>query len=413
MILPLLVAVAAALPSVPTPINVVAGKAVAMPLAQRPARLFIADPAVADLLARDGTVYVIGRAAGETSYAATDAAGHTIAEGPITVGYDDAAVAAALARALPGAHVEVATIRDALLLSGSVASAAEGDDALRIAERFVPGGDARHIVNRIAVTSPVQVNLQVKVAEVSRDTLKQLGFNWQGLTGFGSAAIGLATGNPVLDAAGGFVTRQSNTDSLFASFRQGRTDLNLLFDALDSRGLVTILAEPNLTALSGSPASFLAGGEYPVPVPQGLGTTAIEFKKYGVSLAFVATVGAGGRITLNVRPEVSQLTPNGGITVGGVSVPALTTRRAETTVELGHGQSFAIAGLLQKTSRNDLRKFPLLGDIPIVGELLRSRRFERGETELVIIVTPWLVQPVAAEAVVLPRGLEPPSGAKP
>jgi pilus assembly protein CpaC len=394
----------------PQTIEVVAGRAVTLPLDRHPARLFIADPGVADLAAgRDGTVYVTGRAAGETSYSAVDAAGRTIAAGPVLVRYDEAGLAKALARAVPAARVDIATAKDSLVLSGTVPSAAEGDDAVRIAARFVAGGDPHLVINRLAVTAPTQVNLQVRVAEVSRDVLKQFGFNWQALGGLGShALIGIATGHPVLASPvqGDFQTRQNNTDSAFASYRDGRTDLNVLIDALDDKGLVTVLAEPNLTALSGSPASFLAGGEYPVPVPQGLGTTAIEYKKYGVSLAFVATVGEGGRITLNVRPEVSQLTTSGGITLQGITVPALTTRRAETTVELGSGQAFAIAGLLERTGRRDLRQFPLLGDIPVIGELFRSRRYERGETELVIIVMPSLVAPVAPETLALPKPLD-------
>jgi len=384
------------------------GKGVTLGYPVAVAKLYIADPAIATATARGNTVWLSGRGAGDTSYAINDAQGHVLDAGTLHIGYDAAALEAVLAAALPGSDVRITTARDILILSGSVASAAEGDDAMRLAARFVPGSDSRRLLNRMAITAPMQINLQVRVAEVSRDIIKALGINWQAVGSIGGAAFGLATGNPVLSAldTSGFATRSNGVDNLFASYRSGSVDLNTLIDALSSKGLVTMLAEPNLTALSGAPASFLAGGEYPIPVPQAQGVTTIEYKRFGVSLAFVATVGAGGRITLNVRPEVSQLTNNGALSFNGATVPALTTRRAETTVELGSGQGFAIAGLLQTTRQDDVRKFPLLGDIPVLGQLFRSRRYERRETELVIIVTPYLVQPVAAAVLAIPKGSE-------
>jgi pilus assembly protein CpaC len=402
MIRILCLATLVAAPAAARDISAVAGKAVIVPLSRAPAQLFIADSAVATASASGATLFITGRAAGDTSWVASDARGGIIDQGGIRVRYDEEALAEALAATLPGSAISVATARDALVLSGSVASAAEGDDAMRLAARFVPGGEARQLINRMAISAPVQINLQVRVAEVSRSVVKALGFNWQALGSFGNASIGLATGNPVF-AGGAVATRANGVDNLFASFRNGDLDLNLLIDALEDEQLVTVLAEPSLTALSGVPASFLAGGEYPIPVPQAQGVTTIEYKRFGVSLAFVATVGAGGRITLNVRPEVSQLTMNGSLQFNGATVPALTTRRAETTVELGSGQGFAIAGLLQKSADNDLRKFPLLGDIPVLGELFRSRRFDRRETELVITVTPYLVRPVASAALAVPE----------
>lgn len=395
------IALLAAAPVLGADITAIAGKTVLLPLGRPPAKLFIADPAIATANASGNTLFVTGRAAGETSWVASDAQGRIIDTGAIRVRYDEAALGAGLAAVLPGSTITVSTTRDVLVLSGNVASAAEGDDAMRLAARFVPGGEPRQLLNRLAIAAPMQINLQVRVAEVSRQVIKALGFNWQALASFGNASIGLATGNPVL-AAGQFITRENGVDNLFASFRNGSLDLNTLIDALEDETLVTVLAEPSLTALSGVPASFLAGGEYPIPVPQGLGVTTIEYKKFGVSLAFVATVGPGGRITLNVRPEVSQLTFSGGLQFNGTIVPALTTRRAETTVELGSGQGFAIAGLLQRSADNDVRKFPLLGDIPVLGALFRSKRFNDRETELVITVTPYLVRPVAHAALAIP-----------
>src|SRR4029077_10113779 len=161
----------------------------------------------------------------------------------------------------------------------------------------------------------------------------------------------------------------------------------------EDHGLISVLAEPNLSALSGEPASFLAGGEFPIPVPQGNNTISIDFKKFGVSLNFVATIAEGNRINLHVSPEVSQLSTTGAIQVGGINVPALTTRRAETTIELSSGQSFAIAGLLQNNITQDLNKFPWLGDVPVLGSLFRSTAFQHDESELGVIVTPYIVRP--------------------
>jgi pilus assembly protein CpaC len=199
---------------------------------------------------------------------------------------------------------------------------------------------------------------------------------------------------------------------VLAGVRTNTADVNVLVDALAQKDLVTVLAEPNLTALSGEPASFLAGGEYPIPVPQGGASNqvTIEYKKYGVSLDFVATILDGGRITLNVRPEVSQLSTAGAITFNGITVPALTTRKAETTVDLASGQSFAIAGLLQNTGAQDVHKFPGLGDVPVLGALFRSKDFQKNESELVIIVTPYLVKPVS-QKLATPLDLLKPDGA--
>lgn len=172
--------------------------------------------------------------------------------------------------------------------------------------------------------------------------------------------------------------------------------------AIRSIGQVTTLATPNLTALSGETASFLAGGEIPIPVAQGLGTTTVEFKQYGVSLAFTPTVLADGRISLRVRPEVSQLSSAGAVQLNGVTIPALTTRRSETTVELGSGQSMVIGGLLQNAHNNSISKTPGLGDVPILGTLFRSNGFQRNETELMIVITPYLVKPVNANEIALP-----------
>jgi pilus assembly protein CpaC len=366
------------------------------------ATVFIADPKVADVQVKSPTlIYVVGKTAGSTSLFAVDSHDQMIANFGLTVGFDEAGLREALKRQAPNSQVEVATANNALVLTGKVASAAEGADILRTAAQFIQGDDkerASRLINRLTVETPNQINLRVRVAEVSHQANEILGFNWQSMAGFGQGLVGLATGRPVLAAPGTHqIVRSAAADSAFASYTHGSTDINVLIDALKQKGLVSILAEPNLTALSGEPASFLAGGEYPIPVPQAGGNSnqiTVQYKKYGVSLDFVATILDGGRITLNVRPEVSQLSDAGAITLNGITIPALTTRRAETTVDLASGQSFAIGGLLQNTVSQDVKKFPLLGDAPILGALFRSKSFQKSESELVIIVTPYLVKAV-------------------
>lgn len=363
------------------------------------ASLFVADATIADVQVRTPTlIYLTGKKAGSTTLYAVDGRNDIILNLGVAVGFDAALLQATLARLLPGRTITASAANDALVLSGTVGSAADADAAVHIAARFVADHDPKSIINRLAIDAPTQINLRVRVVEVSRDVVKELGFNWSAIGAAGNFAFGMATGRPFV---GGSVTppalpaRSGKTDNLFGAFQQGNVDINLLIDALDERGLVTLLAEPNLTALSGMPASFLAGGEYPIPVPQAQDVTTIEYKRFGVSLAFVATIVDGGRINLQVKPEVSQLSTSGAIQLNGITVPALTTRRAETTVDLASGQSFAIAGLLQNNSKDGVRKFPGLGDLPVLGALFRSTRYERNETELVIIVTPYLVRPVS------------------
>ena len=199
------------------------------------------------------------------------------------------------------------------------------------------------------------------------------------------------------------IERLSDTGFAHIIYETSHADINAIIDALESEGLVSLLAEPNLTALSGETASFLAGGEFPVPVVDRLGGASVEFKDYGVSLAFTPTVLTGNRINLKVMPEVSSISSAGATTLNGINIPALTTRRASTSVELGSGQSFAIAGLLLADTDQSVDKFPGLGDLPILGALFRSTRFERRETELVVIVTPYLVRPVSFGALATPN----------
>jgi pilus assembly protein CpaC len=224
--------------------------------------------------------------------------------------------------------------------------------------------------------------------------IRQFGINWDVAVETGSIAFGIATGNPT-NVAGSFLTRQAGVNNSFFRATPGDLDLNALIDSLASDSLITVLAEPNLTALSGETATFLAGGEFPIPVSVDDGEIGIEFKEFGVSLSFTPTILSGGRISMRVRPEVSQLSTNGAITLQNLVIPALSTRRAETTVELASGQSFAIAGMMLDQREQRASQVPGLSDIPILGRLFDSDRFQKNETELVIIVTPYLVRPVS------------------
>lgn len=383
-------------------VAVAIGKGRLLRLDRPAASVFIADPAVADIEVRSPTLlYLFGRAPGETSLFALDRADRPVMALAVEVRFDEAMLMAALNRAIPGGRFELMSANDALVLGGSVETAAEGEDAVRIAARFVPGGDRARIINKLAIATPTQVNLRVRVVEISREVKRALGFNWEAAGTVGDVTFGIATGNPVR-GLGGLLTRNGGTDSMFGAFSGRNVDITGIVDALDREGLVTVLAEPNLTALSGVPASFLAGGEYPIPVPQQGNVTTIEYKRFGVSLTFVATITDGGRIHLQVQPEVSQLSDAGALQFEDASIPSLTVRRVETAVDLASGQSFAIAGLIQRADTLELRKFPGLASVPVIGHLLRSRRFERDETELVVLVTPYLVRPAAPAQLVGP-----------
>jgi pilus assembly protein CpaC len=262
--------------------------------------------------------------------------------------------------------------------------------------------------NLVEVGGIHQVMLEVRVAEMSKSTARQLGINyaWQNGDDFGVSLLGdlanVVKPNDAVLGGGGLGFEFSPAVNALFRFSSGNNTWTGFVDALKEDGLVKIMAEPTLISLSGQPASFLAGGEFPVPVPQGLGTVAIEYKPFGVGLTFTPTVLNEGRIGIEVAPEVSELDFSTAVAFSGFIVPGLSTRRASTVVELGDGQSFAIAGLLKETIRDNIQKFPFLGDIPVIGALFRSKSFQKNETELVILVTPHLVKPVNQEDQPLP-----------
>jgi pilus assembly protein CpaC len=290
-------------------------------------------------------------------------------------------------------------MNDTIALSGTVSSADKLSQAMALARTFAP---KEKVNNLVEVGGGHQVMLEVRVAELAKSTTKRLGINFSYLNGdeFGYSFLGgLST---LVRESGQTYLEFSDRVQALLGFTPGNTNWTVLIDALQTDGLAKVLAKPTLIAMSGQSANFLAGGEYPVPVPQGLGTVAIEYKEFGVALNFTPVVLSNERIHLKVNPEVSELDFSTAIQVQGFVIPGLTARRASTTIELGDGQSFAIAGLLSDNVRDVLHKFPLLGDIPVLGALFRSREFQKSESELVIIVTPRLVKPIDADKTPLP-----------
>jgi len=367
------------------------------------ATVFITDPSIADVQVKSPTlIYVYGKRVGETVLYGVTEEEEVVLNRVLRVNHNLNRLQAALDTFLPGATVRASSLDGALVLEGHVKNPSQSEDARRVAASFV--GDPNTIINRIGVTGPNQVNLRIKIAEISRNVIKQLGINWETVLSQGSNFFfGLGTGRDFLTSGSSEFLRSDSGDSAFLSFVNGDQNLNILIDALDDEGLASILAEPNLTAMSGETARFLAGGEFPVPVSQDEDTITISFKEFGVALAFTPTILGDDRINLRVSPEVSQLSTQGAVQTDGFDIPALTTRRAQTTIELGSGQSFAIAGLLQNNVIEDVRKFPWLGDLPVIGRLFRSESFRREETELVIIATPYIVRPVSSDQIAIPN----------
>ena len=360
-------------------------------LSQPANSVFVADPDVADVQVKSPSlIYLFGKAAGETTLYAVGDNDQVLINSAVHVRHDIDALQRAIHDLVPRSTVHVSTIDDSLVLEGTVYSADDAEDIRRIAARFVP--DTKALVNKMQVDAPNQVNIRVRVAEVNRNIVKELGINWNAVFNDGHIMFSLLT-SP-LSVSG-------STPNLVTIGGQNQNlKISTILNALEQNGLITILAEPNLTAISGEPASFLAGGEFPVPAPQTTGTgqipvITIDYKKFGVSLNFVATIH-GDRINLHVAPEVSELSTQGAIEISGINVPALTTRRADTTLDLASGESFAIGGLLQNNITQTVQKFPWLGDVPILGTLFRSNTFQRDESELVIIVTPYIVRPVSS-----------------
>jgi pilus assembly protein CpaC len=364
------------------------------------ANFFVADPGVLDVQpVSPSLAYFTGTSPGVTDVFAVDAEENLIAAYRVTV-REDAAARQRLNQPLTGnAGLSVEFAEDVPIVRGAVNDVSGALDAAALTNSLTDPAPAA--LNRSLYRGANQVNLRVRFAEVSRNDVSSLGINFSALADVGAFAFGLATGTAAAGApqvAGGFNAVGDNFGVAGLGFEGANVNADALVDALARTGAVQILAEPTLTTVSGRPAQFLAGGEFPILVPQdGTDTFTTEFREFGVSLGFTPTLLPGGRIALDVEPEVSTLSAANSVEINGFVIPGLTVRRASTSVELGSGQTFAIAGLFQREITDDLSGLPGVQDVPVLGALFRSRRFARNETELIILITPYLVGDTPAE----------------
>src|SRR5271156_2015532 len=378
-------------------------------LAGPAATVFVANPDIADVQVKSPTlVYITAKSPGETVIYAVDASDAVLLNAPILVEHDVSRLRSSLQQLAPGQRISADSVDGNLVLSGVVSDAGQADKVRALAASIAGEAKGSQVINRMTVATPNQVTLQVRIAEVDVNKLSEIGVNWSKAVNNPSSSLSFETFNP--STIGSEISNNIIVGKMIGQ------SVSATIDALTQEGFITSLAEPNLTAMSGQTASFLAGGEFPVPITGSAATTGgvptitVEFKSFGVSLAFTPTVIDANHLNLRVKPEVSELSTVGEVSVpltntATVTIPALTVRRAETSVELASGESFALAGLLQHTSQQLVSKVPWIGDIPIIGAVFRSDRFQRSETDLVVIVTPYLVQPVATRLAAPTDGL--------
>jgi pilus assembly protein CpaC len=381
-----------------TQLAVPVDKSQVLRLSQPFTTLSVGNPAIADVVPlTDRQVYVLGKTNGSTNLSIYGPSKQLLAVVDIVVENDIESVKAKLHELMPGERIEVRSMGDSIVLGGAVSNAGRAAHAVALAQRFAPD----RVINSMRVGSPDQVMVAVKIAEVQRSVSSALGLKPHFSAGSRNSRFTFNTLDPVTT---------SNFASGLLHIMSGSFTLDFLIDALEQRGLIKTLAEPNLVTMSGDTASFLAGGEFPVPVVQSgqigaLPTITVLFKPFGVSLSLTPTVIDGERVNLVVAPEVSEIDRTNAVEVNGFFIPGLTTRRATTTVELRDGESFAIAGLLQSDFTDQVRGLPFINDVPVLGALFRSSNFQRSETELVIIVTPRLVKAVPAGTLASPTDI--------
>ncbi len=380
-----------------TALNVPMNRAVVVESDVPFAELSIANPNIADISTlSDRSIYVLGKLPGRTTLTLLSSDGRLITNVDVRVTPDIAEFKERLRQILPNERIEVRTANDGIVLSGTVSSISALDRALDLASRYAPD----RISNLMNVGGTQQVMLKVRFAEMKRSVSKQLsgGFTLNGA----STATGLGSGALIAPTTAALTPSTATMGQFGATFSIGGTQLGVLLEALETKGVVRTLAEPNLTALSGQSARFLAGGEYPVPVPGDNGGISIDYKPFGVELQFTPTVVDSDIIRIKLKASVSSLDSANSVVLSGGTVNAFKKRETSTTVELRDGESFAIAGLLQDDFRDLNNSVPWLGDIPILGALFRSTEYQRAQSELVIIITPHLVTPTRGEALMLP-----------
>ena len=378
------------------------------------AELSIANPSIADISSlSDRTIYVLGKTPGTTTLTILDGNGQLITNVDVRVAPDLAEFKERLRQILPDEKIEVRTANDGIVLSGTVSSTIRMQRALDLAARYAP----ERVSNLMTVGGVQQVMLKVRFAEMQRSVSKSLQASLAtgGSVLDGDLGLELGTGNASSTAAIDSVAEKlqptvGQQGAILFGFNAGGLEVGILLEALEAKGVVRTLAEPNLTSLSGQEATFLAGGEYPVPVSQEDGAITVEFKPFGVELNFIPRVLDGDLINLELEAAVSSIDPSSGIDIGAIRIDGFTRRETTTTGELRDGESFAIAGLLQDDFRDLNSQVPWLGDIPILGALFRSAEYQREQSELVIIITPHLVTPTRGEALALPTDrVRPPS----
>jgi pilus assembly protein CpaC len=374
------------------------GKSIVIDLPRDIKDVLVADPKIANAVVRTARrAYIIGAVVGQTNIVFFDAAGQQIAAYDIAVKRDLNGVRAALKQAMPNADIQIEGVGDGVMLSGSVATPIEAQQAGELAARLVGGADK--VVNSIAVRGRDQVMLKVTVAEVARSIIKQMGIDLSASLNYGNSVVTFNNTNP-FTAYGQPLVGNNALTAAFGSTPSVKATLR----AMESAGVVRTLAEPNLTAISGEAATFIAGGEFPIPTGVTCQTTAagsvgqcapsIAFKKFGISLNFTPVVLTEGRISLHVMTEVSEVSNDNSISISGISVPSVKTRRAETTVEIPSGGSMAMAGLIQQQTKQAINGMPGLSTLPVLGALFRSRDFANNQTELMVLVTPYVVRAV-------------------
>jgi pilus assembly protein CpaC len=375
------------------------GKSVVIDLPRDIKDVLVADPKIANAVIRSAQrAYIIGAAVGQTSIVFFDSEGQQIVAYDIAVKRDLNGVRAALKQVLPNADIQVEGVGDGVMLSGSVSSPVEAQQAGDLATRLV--GAADKVVNSIAVRGRDQVMLKVTVAEVARSIIKQMGIDLSANLNYGTAAVAFNNTNPFTALGQPLVPSNTATTS-FGSTPSVKATLR----AMESAGVIRTLAEPNLTAISGESATFIAGGEFPIPTGVTCQTTSagavgqcapsVSFKKFGISLNFTPVVLAEGRISLRVMTEVSEVSNDNSINITGISVPSIKTRRTETTLEIPSGGAMAMAGLIQEQTKQAINGFPGLSQLPVLGTLFRSRDYVNNQTELMVLVTPYIVRAVA------------------
>jgi pilus assembly protein CpaC len=365
--------------------------------------VFVGDPAIADVrVVSPGVIYVYALKTGATNLIALSPDQSLRGTVQLRVIEDPRPVNQAQRALQPTSPVNIQLFGKRVVATGPTRNIKEALDTDAAVETHSP----RDVppLNSTTIQGAHQVNIRVRFAEVSRSELMAYGVSWAAVVNSGSFSFGLVTGSL---ASGQPVAPGANR--VMAGVSSSNVNIGVLLEALQQNGIVTILAEPNITAVTGQTASFLAGGEIPVPVPVNQNLVGIEYKPFGVSLLFTPTLLPNQRIAMRVRPEVSSLSTQGAIVIQSIRVPALQVRRADTTVEVASGQTFAIAGLFQRNGEQDIDKFPFLGDVPVLGDLFKSARYRRNETELVILITPYLVRPTSSRAMKTP--LDSPDGA--